>query len=224
MEALAGRRTDTRATKCSILEGHCGKGSEANKGALTQRAKVGMCPCCVKVTHVLVPATYPVGQVDAAKRKAMELWQKHGPFGSRSYAAGVYSNENGAIPVSWDWIARARNLEIPDPLAPVRHWMTQAAPNDEAASSFGTGLEPAQPKVPAPPPAPEWLSQSPDTRDAPSSSRGGPCPKPPPPVYDHRSRDIGVKESPRESRGPRDAWSSDWRSSWKRGPDWKRRY
>ena len=207
------------------LEGFCGKGSEAPKDNTAQRAKVGMCSCCVKATHVLAPATYPVGQMGPVKRKALELWQRHGPYGSRGFAAGVYNNSYGALPASWDWISRTKNLEIPGPLAQVRKWMATADTHEMADGSSSAGLDPACPKMPAPPPMPEWLSQSPDTYGEPSSLRGGHSPKPPPPKYDPRSRDVKAKDSPRVPRGSRKTsdWNTDWRGTWKSSSDWNRR-
>ena len=45
-----------------LIEGDVSKGYQAPKNAPEQRAKCGYCPCCSKVTHVLIPPTYPLGK------------------------------------------------------------------------------------------------------------------------------------------------------------------
>ena len=58
--------------------GTCSKGSEAPKNNLPQRAKCGVCPCCVRATHVLIPATYEAGTHDRRTNNAAKLWQVYG--------------------------------------------------------------------------------------------------------------------------------------------------
>ena len=71
------------------------KGSEALKSSIPQRAMCGVCPCCVRATHVLIPATYEAGSFDCRKASAVGLWQLYGPMASRTYAAAVYFNQFG---------------------------------------------------------------------------------------------------------------------------------
>ena len=65
---------------------------------------------CVLVAHwplkVLAPATYGVGTSDRKKANATRLWQEHGPFAARTYAAALYQNSIGYIPNTWDWLER----------------------------------------------------------------------------------------------------------------------
>ena len=227
--------TDSRNGARSILlraEGWCGKGSEASRPALAQRAKVGICPCCAAITHALIPATYAAGAPGRRKKNAARLWQKRGPFGSRSYAAGKYSNEYGSIPPSWDWIARGHRLHLPPPLgrtcfreAANRPLPAAASPDVNRPFAEDVNRPIAEDVIPvatqpdtsmalAPVPTPECLSQSQETRDAPSSSRGGRRPKPPPPIYERRSSRIRNQGSPRWSGERQDAWGSDWRGKW----------
>ena len=51
------------------VEGACSKGSESLKaGGLPLRAKCGLCPRCTRATHALIPATYEVGCMIAARQ------------------------------------------------------------------------------------------------------------------------------------------------------------
>ena len=91
VEILMNRRQVAQ----SILlcaEGTCSKGSESPKSNLAQRAKCGVCPSCVRATHVLIPTTYDVGKYDRRKANTTKLWQKCGPMAARNYAAAVYFN------------------------------------------------------------------------------------------------------------------------------------
>ena len=54
--------------------GACSKGSESSKiGGLPQRAKCGLCPCCARATHALIPATYQAGSFDRRRANAVRL-------------------------------------------------------------------------------------------------------------------------------------------------------
>ena len=75
--------------------GSCSKGSEAPKSNLPQRAKCGVCPCCVRATRVPIPATYEVGTYGRRKANATRLWQLYGPMAPRTYAAAVYFRPGG---------------------------------------------------------------------------------------------------------------------------------
>ena len=98
------------------IEGYCTKGHEATTKELAQKAKVGLCPCCARATHVLVPPAYPAGTPDRKKRNQISLWQRFGPFGTRNYAAALYVNANGTLPDTWDWVASKHVLTIPSAL------------------------------------------------------------------------------------------------------------
>ena len=74
------------------------KGNEAPRSSVAQRAKCGVRSCCVKATHVFIPATYEVGTFDRRKANAIRLWQVYGPMASRTYAATVYFNQFGFFP------------------------------------------------------------------------------------------------------------------------------
>ena len=92
------------------------KGSEAPKSNPPHRAKCGLCPCCSRATHVLIPATYEAGSLDPRKANAVRLWQLYGPMASRTYAAAMYFNQFGYIPAGWNWIAAKHVVMLPPPL------------------------------------------------------------------------------------------------------------
>ena len=46
------------------VEEDCSKGSSAGSDDVTQRAKVGYCPCCARMTHVIIPPSSVVGKFD----------------------------------------------------------------------------------------------------------------------------------------------------------------
>ena len=108
------------------VEGSCSKGSEATKNNLAQRAKCGVCPCCVTATHVLVPTTYNVGKCDCRKRNTTKLWQKYGQMANRNYAAAVYFNLYGPLPSAWPWIATKHLVMLPPPLDPEASFHVEA--------------------------------------------------------------------------------------------------
>ena len=96
------------------IEGYSTRGHDSKE--LAQKAKVGLCPCCAQATHVLVPPAYSVGKSERKKQNSILLWQRHGPFATRNYAAALYANANGILPDSWDWIASKHLLRLPYPL------------------------------------------------------------------------------------------------------------
>ena len=98
------------------IEGFRTKGHDSTTKELAQKAKVGLCPCCARATHVLVPPVYPVGRSDRKKQNSISLWQSYGPFATRNYSAATYANANGTLPDSWDWLASKHLLRLPSPL------------------------------------------------------------------------------------------------------------
>ena len=89
--------------------GACSKGSESSKiGGLPQRAKCGLCPCCARATHALIPETYEAGSFGRRKANAVRFWQLRGPMASRTYAAAVYFNQFKYLPSGWNRIATKR--------------------------------------------------------------------------------------------------------------------
>ena len=52
------------------IEGACTREHKAgNNAEITQRAKVGRCPCCTRPTHIAVPLRYVVGE-----SREISLW------------------------------------------------------------------------------------------------------------------------------------------------------
>ena len=188
------------------IEGYCTKGHEASNKEIAQRAKVGLCPCCARATHVLVPPAYPVGRPDRKKRNQISLWQRFGPFGTRNYAAALYINANGTLPDSWDWVASKHVLTIPSALN-----LEDRAASPERDASVRRDL-------PHDPPT------SPTTRG--SLSGGKKVAKPPPPVHKGGAT---VSPSPAKSHGSlkgssqhgSSSWQGDWSASGSHFRDWQ---
>jgi len=101
------------------IVGSCSKGHMAVKREVTQRAKVGYCPCCTVATHILIPPSYAVGRFDQNKYRGLRLWQSKGPWASRSLAAALYANNYGGLSPTWDWVAESFKWNLPSALLPV---------------------------------------------------------------------------------------------------------
>ena len=71
-----------------LLEGNCCKGRHDPKASsLKQRSKTDYCPCCAVATMVTVPALYKWGTYSEEEALSLQMWQPHGPWAGRSYAA-----------------------------------------------------------------------------------------------------------------------------------------
>ena len=177
------------------IEGYCTKGHESSTKELAQKAKVGLCPCCARATHVLVPPVYPVGTPDRKKRNQVFLWQKHGPFGTRNFAAALYVNANGTLPDSWDWVASKHVLTIPSALN-----MEDRAASPERDSAVRVGVPVGPPLALTTPASPSGTKK---------------IPKPPPPYHKGGAR---VSPSPAKSlssgKGSSHQGSSSWQGDW----------
>ena len=46
---------------------------------MTQRAKVGYCPCCTGPSHVALPSRYRVGKYSSRDARGIQLWKDPGP-------------------------------------------------------------------------------------------------------------------------------------------------
>ena len=192
------------------IEGYSTRGHDSKE--LAQKAKVGVCPCCARATHVLIPPTYSVGKSDRKKQNSILLWQRHGPYATRNYAAALYANANGILPDSWDWIASKHILRLPSPLNPED---ISAPPVEVGDESMGL---------------PFGLSQDRPSLASPSGDSSVPkkVPKPPPPVHKGGAR---VSPSPAKSRGAVQGsssragspWRSDWHSTSSQARDWQQR-
>ena len=182
------------------VEGYCSKGYESSSTALAQKAKVGLCPCCARATHVLVPPVYPIGKPDRKKRNAIALWQQYGPFATRNFSAAMYVNTNGTLPDTWDWVASKHLLTLPSPLN-----TEDRTDSPERVSRERTGLQ---------------------ADGAPSSSVKRMA-KPPPPVHQGGASpspslaksSSSVKGSP--SRGG-SSWGGEWTASSYQSRDWSK--
>ena len=88
-------------------------GQTGSKTQISQRAKVGFCPCCRSVSHIAIPGSYSLGAFYAPKDVAMQLWRAFGPWGPRRYSAFAYVAENGYLPKDWDWAASPLTVGFP---------------------------------------------------------------------------------------------------------------
>ena len=189
------------------VEGFCSKGHESSSRELAQKAKVGLCPCCARATHVLVPPVYPIGKPDRKKRNAISLWQQYGPFATRNYSAAMYMNTNGTLPDTWDWVASKHLLTLPSPLN-----MEDRTDSPERSPYVRSGLQMDCSSLPSAP------VESPSVKK---------IAKPPPPVHkggatlgpSPAKSSSSFKGSP--SRGG-SSWGGDWNSSSYKSRDWSK--
>ena len=82
-------------------------GSEA-KSALTQKTKVGFCPCCIQATRIAAPTSCKLGEYSPLEELGMQLWADEGPWAGRRLAAVNYVMDNGGppLPAGWDLAAK----------------------------------------------------------------------------------------------------------------------
>ena len=188
------------------IEGYCSKGHESSSKELAQKAKVGLCPCCARATHVLVPPVYPVGKPDRKKRNAISLWQQFGPFATRNYSAAMYMNTNGTLPDTWDWVATKHLLALPSPLN--REDRTDSPERSPFVQSGLQMVGPPLPSAPVEPPSVKKIAKPP-----PPVHKGGAtlCPGP-------AKSSSSFKGSP--SRGS--SWEGDWNPSGHKSRDWSK--
>ena len=160
---------------------------------MTQRAKVGLRPCCAVATHVLIPPVYSVGRLARKKRNSAALWQRLGPFATRGYTAAAYFNANGELPASWDRLATKHLVTLPYPLNEEDRRKgvegVSLGDNDDAVGSTlgGQSLHPA--------------------------SQDRKFPEPPPPVLPNVASPSPAK-SHGTSKGPPSHGSSSWEGGW----------
>ena len=72
---------------------------------LTQRGKTHYCPCCTLATPVAMPTPINLGSNSPEKGKGMRIWQQHGPWAPRNFAAALDARDGQTITESWDWAA-----------------------------------------------------------------------------------------------------------------------
>ena len=201
-------------------------GAAGTKAGITQKAKVGFCPCCSWVSHVAIPGAYATGEFHQHKDTVMRLWQAYGPWGPRRYSAYSYVAENKYLPKDWDWSAMTLQIRYPPLpyLLPVSQGgicdylmydlpaLQQSVPNIAGIPEAGldaagrlTTVEPVPPKFPSPT---NTKGQSSEPRTLPT------VPKPSPPRFFPRGGDTG-------SATEGSAYDSDWRGGWSsRGWGW----
>ena len=202
---------DARSILLRVL-GSCSKGSESARSNLPRRANCGVCPCCVRATHVPVPATYEVGTFDRRKANAVRLWQLYGPTASRANAAAVYFNQFGYLPSGWNWLATKHVVMLPPPLDPEGRQNVKEDTSRPCAASEPSesrlALEDVRRSRPAPmSPSPATSSFSP----APKPTRAA---KPPPPIYPESTSPSPAKSGGRP-KGSQSYGKSTWEGDWK---------
>ena len=212
----------------SILWRIIGKHSRAhqaeggNPTKVSQKGKVGFCPCCSMVSHIAAPATYLLGDYCHHKAVVMGLWQYYGPWGPRRYTALQYVKENDYLPKNWDWAASTLNVEFPE-----LPYLASASEGG-ICDYLSNRLPPLNRSVPDMSGFPEvhlvpagglstftnmpLVTPSRDDASAvpPRASSSGAAPKPPPPVHSHHGS--GVETGEEES-----GWESEWGRGWSWG-------
>ena len=161
-------------------------------GASLQKAKVGYCVCCSKITHVAVPPNYPTGSYVETKCMGTTLWQTKGPWAGRALAAHQYWNWYGALSASRDWAARSMDIQAPSPLLflHVRGTEPETKPQKDAPSKPQKD-EPTNTLLDRPPRRPRDGSHSRTPRmQEPVASK----PSPPQPVTPTESRYLSAFE------------------------------
>ena len=180
------------------IEGYCTRGHDSSD--VTQRAKVGLCPCCAEATHVLVPPCYAVGHADRKKKNSIHLWQSLGPFASRNYAAALYANANGSLTKHWDWVASKHVLELPLPLN-AEDVASEEDPDDNLGFQSGTRGDSSVQKKASKPPPPVHKGGA---RVSPSPAKSSGSAKGPPSLAGSSwEGDWGSSSSQARDRGPR---------------------
>ena len=201
-------------------------GGAGTKTKLTQKAKVGFCPCCSWVSHVAIPGAYDIGEYYQNKATTMRLWQSYGPWGPRRHSAYAYVAENKYLPRDWDWAASTLNIRFPplpysvptnqggicDFLMYGLPTLQRSVPN--IASIPEAGLD-AMGNLKTIEPTPQTFPSPNDNKESFGASRKlPPVPKPSPPRFTTRSGDPG-------SATEGSAYESDWREYWStRGWEW----
>ena len=194
-------------------------GGAGTKTSITQKAKVGFCPCCSWVSHVAIPGAYDIGDFYPNKEVTMRLWQSYGPWGPRRHSAYAYVAENKYLPRDWDWAASTLNIRFPK--------LPYLVPTDQGGicDFLMYGLPTLQRSVPDVASVPKagldamgnlrTIEPTPQVFPSPKDAKGGPrassalpsAPKPPPPRFTTRGVDPG-------SATEGSNYESDWREYW----------
>ena len=92
-----------------------GTTSRAHSGPRTdiaQRAKVGSCPCCVRVTNAAIPPAYALGEFSWLKLRGLALRKAHGPWFPRRLAACQRARNYKRLSKTWDWVPQRLNIAV----------------------------------------------------------------------------------------------------------------
>ena len=112
--AIAFESCDAAAGALLLLDGNVSKGRRAAKTRnLTQKAKIGYCPCCAMATRVAVPLNYPRGDFCKLKEQGVELWAT-GCLRALRKSAAPARRESRDL----DWAATNSLMSTPDVLNP----------------------------------------------------------------------------------------------------------
>ena len=98
------------------IGGSQSRGTDASRGAPTQRGKVGFCARCAPVTHIVAANVCATGTDDWPKCQGVHLWRRPGTRAPPYLAARFYENRNGQISPDWDWATSAFGNPVPAPL------------------------------------------------------------------------------------------------------------
>ena len=96
-EALFGR-CEGQGSILARLVGTCARAPRGSKKEdIAQRAKVGYCSSCTRLTHVALPSLYTAVAYSNHKAHGIQLWRGHGPWAVRFFAAALYSRDKGSL-------------------------------------------------------------------------------------------------------------------------------
>ena len=102
------------------LVGPASEGHEA-MDQLAQKAKVGVCPCCVKATHIAEPPSSKLGAYGELENSGMRISADDGPWAGRRLAAVQRVLDSNGSPLSLERVWAAHALECVPPSALIRY-------------------------------------------------------------------------------------------------------
>ena len=97
---------------------------------MTQRAKVGFCPCCASPTHFAAPSRYWVGEYSPRKAHGIQSRRERGPWAVRYFAGALYVRDSGYLPSAWDWAIQSLALN------PQRYMAASSVPRAKRIPQF----------------------------------------------------------------------------------------
>ena len=195
------------------------RGQTGSKVQISQRAKVGFCPCRSTVSNIAIPGSYGLGAVYVPKDVVMQLRQAFRPWGPRRYSASMYVAENGYLPRDLDWAASPLTVGIPSPpylvsssMGGICDVITRGAPPIPRTAPNFEDAPKMNPDAASMLRVAEGLANSPDQAHVSDEIRAPPAaPKEPPPIFmPPEQENIQTTEAPPDYQSD---WYADWSAS-----------